>query len=140
MVLVDSSIWIEALRRDGDVMVKLALKGLLGEMEAASCSMVKLEVMGGARRDERKRLEGYFEVVPYIPVTEKDWSAAVLLSWKLREKGHVVKWNDILIATMAHRRDLRVFARDKHFDTMRDVLGLRLYQPGYNGMYNPGEE
>jgi len=50
----------------------------------------------------------------------------------------VVKWNDILIATMAHRRDLRVFARDRHFDTMRDVLGLRLYQPGYNGMYNPG--
>jgi len=71
VVLVDSSIWIEALRRDGDVMVKLALKGLLGEMEAASCSMVKLEVMGGARKDERKRLEGYFEVVPYIPVTER---------------------------------------------------------------------
>ena len=140
MVLVDSSIWIESLRRDGDVMVKLALKGLIDEMEAAHCSTVKLEVMGGARLEERRKLTDYFEVIPYLPVNEKDWAAAILMSWKLREKGHIVKWNDILIATVAHRRDIRVFARDKHFDIMRDVLGIGLYQPGYNGMYNPGEE
>jgi len=140
MVLVDSSIWIESLRRDGDVLVKLALNALMEESEATICSMVKLEVLGGARLQERKNLSADFELIPYIPVTEKDWSAAVLLSWKLREKGHVVKWNDILIATMAHRRDIRVFARDKHFDIMRDVIGVSLYQPGYNGMYNPGEE
>lgn len=140
MVLVDSSIWIEALRRDGNVMTKLAIKGLLEENEAAHCSAVKLEVMGGARLEERRKLTEYFEVIPYMPVTEKDWSAAVLLSWKLREKGHVVKWNDLLIATVALRRDIRVFAKDKHFDIMRDVIGVSLYQPGYNGMYNPGEE
>jgi hypothetical protein len=32
---------------------------------------------------------------------------------------------------------IRVYAKDKHFDVMAEVLGVMLYQPGYNGMYNP---
>jgi predicted nucleic acid-binding protein len=51
-----------------------------------------------------------------------------------------VKNTDLLIASVAHRSDLRVYAQDKHFDIMRDVLGISLYTPGYNGMYNPGVE
>mgnify|MGYP001550518080 FL=1 len=35
MVLVDSSVWIEALRRDGRLDVKLALENLLEEYEAS---------------------------------------------------------------------------------------------------------
>ena len=34
MVLVDSSAWIEALRRNGDLRVKLAIEGLLDAYEA----------------------------------------------------------------------------------------------------------
>jgi hypothetical protein len=140
MVLVDSSVWIEAFRRNGEVNVKLALKGLLDEFEAAWCSIVKLEVMGGARVDERAMMVRRFETIPYLQVTEKDWEWAVSASWRLQEKGHVVKSTDLLVAAVAERRGIRVFARDKHFDVMRDVLGIALYTPGYNGMYNPGTE
>ena len=49
MILVDSSVWIESLRREGRLDVKLALEGLLEEYEAAWCGPVKLEVLGGAR-------------------------------------------------------------------------------------------
>ena len=49
MVLVDSSIWIGALRRNGDVRVKLALQSLIAEYQAAWCSVVKGEVIGGAQ-------------------------------------------------------------------------------------------
>ena len=48
MVLVDSSVWIEALWREVNVHVKLALEALLEEYEAAWCGPVKLEVLGGA--------------------------------------------------------------------------------------------
>ncbi len=139
MVLVDSSIWIGALRRDGDVITKLGLKGLLDEYEAAWCSVVKGEVMGGAREDERKMLTQRFEVVPYYQVTEKDWDWAVVAAWRLQAKGMVVKLTDLLVAAVATRCALRVYAEDKHFEMMREHLGLRLYKPGYNGMYNDEE-
>ena len=57
MILVDSSIWIEAARRQGDLACKVALEAILEEYEAALCSPVKLEVLGGARKEERGRLQ-----------------------------------------------------------------------------------
>ena len=66
MVLVDSSVWIEALRRDGRLDVKLALEGLLEEYEASWCGPVKLEVLGGARPQERAM----------IALGTRDWTEA----------------------------------------------------------------
>ena len=56
MVLVDSSVWIEAIRRAGRLEVKVGLEGLLDEYAAAWFGPVKLEVLGGARAQERSRL------------------------------------------------------------------------------------
>ncbi|HOB97278.1 MAG TPA: hypothetical protein PKM43_00870 [Verrucomicrobiota bacterium] len=41
----------------------------------------------------------------------------------------------ILVATVSVSRGWRVYARDRHFDAMRDVLGLRLYEPDHGGKY-----
>jgi hypothetical protein len=49
-----------------------------------------------------------------------------------------VPWNDILIAALSVEADCRIYAVDKHFKMMRDTgAGIRLYQPGYGGQYNP---
>jgi predicted nucleic acid-binding protein len=138
MVLVDSSVWIEALRRDGDVNVKLALEGLLEEYEAAWCGPVKLEVLGGARVQDRKKLEEQFNCLPYLPMADAAWDTAKNLAWRLRDKGYAPPWNDILIATLSMLADCRVYSIDKHFGQMRlSGVGIRLYQPGYAGGYNP---
>jgi hypothetical protein len=42
MVLVESSAWIEALRRHGDLRVKLAVEGLLDAYEAQWCTPIRL--------------------------------------------------------------------------------------------------
>ena len=110
MVLVDSSVWIEALRRDGDVEVKLALESLLEEYEAAWCGPVKLEVLGGARSQDREKLEAQFECIPYFPMKDSAWDNAKKIAWRLRDRGCNPPWNDILIATLsvlADCRDLR---------------------------------
>src|SRR6187401_1084709 len=138
MVLVDSSIWIEAARRDGDLKAKVGLECLLGEYEAVLCAPVRLEVLGGARQNERERMEHGFSCLPFLQVLEKDWLAAVEHAWHLRDAGFTVPWNDILIATLAVRAKMRVYAKDKHFVSMAPVLGFTLYEPGYGGMYNPG--
>ena len=140
MVLVDSSVWIEAARRQGDLGCKVALEALLEEYEAAWCSPVKLEVLGGARREERTRLMAGFAVIPYCPIDEQIWELALRNVWKLRDAGHTVPWNDVLIASLSIHKICRVFARDRHFEVMKEVLGLRLYNPGYGGSYLADEE
>jgi predicted nucleic acid-binding protein len=140
MVIVDSCVWIEASRATGDLGVKLALKTLLDRYEAAHCSPVKLEVMGGARKQERAPLAYFFLVIPYVPLLERHWEAAVLASWRLQEHGQHVPWNDLLIAVLAIENKARVYSIDKHFQTLRQELGLRLYEPGYGGAWQPEEE
>jgi hypothetical protein len=138
MVLVDSSVWIEALRRDGRVDVKVALESLLEEYEATFCGPVKLEVLGGARPREREQLEAHFSRIPYLPMNDVAWDAAKRLAWRLRDCGCVTPWNDVLIAALSRDAVCRVYAVDKHFEMMRAAgAGVLLYQPGYGGAYNP---
>lgn len=140
MVLVDSSVWIEAARRQGDLATKVALRALLDEYEAAWCSPVKLEVMGGARREERRALGMFFAVIPYAECGEADWDAAKALACRARDAGHTLLWNDFLISATAAARGWRLYARDAHFATLASLGGAALYQPGYGGGYQPGSE
>ena len=138
MVLVDSSVWIEALRRDGRLDVKLALESLLEEYEAAWCGPVKLEVLGGARAREREKLETQFSCIPYFPMKDTAWESAKNLAWRLRDRGCATPWNDVLIAALSVEAGCRIYAVDKHFELMRESgAGIRLYQPGYGGKYDP---
>ena len=138
MVLVDSSVWIESLRRDGRLDIKVGLENLLEEYEAAWCGPVKLEVLGGARAQDRKALETEFQCIPYLPMMDDSWDAAKNLAWRLRDKGCTAPWNDILIASLALKAECRVYAIDKHFEMMQSAgIGLMLYQAGYGGRYNP---
>lgn len=140
MVLVDSSVWIEAARRQGDLATKVALRALLDEYEAAWCSPVKLEVLGGARREERRALELFFGVLPYAECREAEWDAAKTLAWRARDAGHTLPWNDVLIAATAASRGWRVFARDAHFATLAGLGGAPIYVPGYGGSYQGEQE
>jgi predicted nucleic acid-binding protein len=138
MVIVDSSVWIESLRREGNLHVKVALENLLEEYEAAWCGVVKLEVLGGARPQDREKLEVNFSCIPYLHMKDAAWDAAKKLSWRLRDKGCITPWNDILIAALSREAICRIYTVDKHFQMMRDAgAGILLYEPGYGGAYNP---
>jgi len=137
MVLVDSSVWIEALRRDGRLDVKVALENLLEQYEASWCGPVKLEVLGGARAQDRDKLETHFSCIPYLPMKDAAWDAAKKLSWRLRDHGCHTPWNVVLIAALSIEAGCRIFAVDKHFEQMQKAgAGIRLYQPGYGGSYS----
>ncbi len=136
MVLVDSSAWIESLRRNGDMRVKLAVEGLLEAYEAQWCTPVRLEVLGGARKEERNRLGVHFSVIPYRQCREDDWERAVALAWRLRERGLTVPWLDVLIAAIAIQDGVRLYAIDTHFQEIARHTSLLLYRPGYGGSFN----
>ena len=137
MVLIDSSAWIEALRRNGRIDIKLAVEGLLDVYEAQWCTPVRLEVIGGARPEERHRLGQHFSVIPYRSCNEEDWDRAIALAWKLRDQGLSVPWLDVVIASLALHDRIRLFAVDEHFKQISVLTGLALYVPGYGGMFQP---
>ena len=139
MVLVDSSAWIESLRRYGNIEVKLAIEGLLDAYEAQWCAPVRLEVLGGARLDERAKLGRMFSAIPYRPSREDDWDRAVALAWRLRGSGLTVPWLDVLIASIAIHDKVRLYAVDGHFQEIVRHTDLLLYRPGYGGSYNDAD-
>jgi len=139
MVLVDSSVWIEALRRDGRLDVKVALENLLEEYQAAWCGPVKLEVLGGARAQDREKLGTHFSCIPYLQMKDAAWDSAKKLAWRLRDHGCHTPWSDVLIAALSVEAGCRIYAVDKHFELMqKSIPAIRLYQPGYGGSYNAG--
>lgn len=137
MVIIDTSAWVDFFRRDGDLDTKLAVKGLLDAFEGALCGPVEMEFFGGARQAEMPAIKAWFNIIPYRTNDQKIWRKVATNFATLRSKGHTIPWNDILIATIALERDDAVFANDKHFLVMEEVLKVHLYKPGYNGNFNP---
>ncbi len=135
MVLVDSSAWIELFRKKGDVIVSLALENLIEEMQACFCGIVKLEVLGGARDDEKTVISNLFSLLPYLPQTEGVWDEAIRFQWRVRKHGLNIPWSDVLIAVVANRNGHRIYSRDKHFDTLANLGLIQPYTPGYGGSY-----
>lgn len=140
MVLVDTSVMVEFFRRTGMLEVKLAVRGLLDAFELTLCGPVELEFLGGARRDEKNRIQAWLNILPYLRNDQKLWRKGAETYSRLKAEGLTVPWNDVLIATLAIDAGCRVYAVDKHFTAMAGILDLHLYTPGYAGMYRPENE
>ena len=126
MKLVDSSAWIEFLRREGDPSVKQTIARLIEADLAAYTCPVRFELLGGVKRDEENDLEETFRISHHVPFETEDWRGAALLERELRSKGLMVPRNDLFVATVAVRVGLPVACRDTHFDALSRLLGARL--------------
>ena len=84
-----------------------------------------------------QRIQPWFNLIPYLSNDQKLWRKAANNYSTLRAKGHTLPWNDILIATIALEKGVAVYAHDQHFEILSKELGVSLYEPGYNGKFNP---
>ena len=137
MVIIDTSAWVEFFRRDGDALIKLSVKGLLDAFDAALCGPVEMEFFGGARPHEIAEIKAAFDIMPYVRNDQKIWRKTAEAFTKVRSAGYTVPWNDLLIATIAIESHSAVYSCDKHFPILQKVMGVHLYEPGYNGLHNP---
>lgn len=126
MILIDSSVWVEGLRRSGDTRIKLKLTNLLDDGSVLTCFPIRLEILGAARRSDRKTLDGYFKDIPNLEITEDVWNGAILLSRSLRDRGYAIPWNDILIAATALDYQVPVYSKDNHFKQIQRITKLKL--------------
>jgi predicted nucleic acid-binding protein len=126
MKLVDSSAWVEFLRRKGDPKTKHAVAQLLQADLAAWTCPIQFELLSGARPDEEADLDQVFAHSHHIPFERDDWRDAAMLERQLRGKGLTIPRNDLFVATVAIRVQVPVACRDAHFDAIRRVVGERL--------------
>jgi len=127
MKLVDTSVWIEFLRRKGDPSVKQAVARLLQANQAAFTCPTQFELLSGANAGEESDLETAFSLSHHLPFEPEDWRQAALLERQLRSQGLTIPRNDLFVATVAIRTGLPVLCRDTHFNLAQQAAGNRLH-------------
>lgn len=126
MRLVDSSAWVEFLRRQGDPRVKQAVARLIQADLAAYTCPIRFELLSGVRPGEEADLEEAFAHSCHFRFEQDDWLEAAVLERQLRTKGLTVPRNDLFVATVAIRTGLPVSCRDAHFNVVKRMVGDRL--------------
>ena len=127
VVLVDTSVWILALRKSPVAPVKDEVDHLLAENRVAIVPMIRLELLGGTKSaNEFDRLRSRLDALRQIPIDETNWEIAAELSFKLRQRGKVIPYTDILIGSAAILANVLLLHADNHFDLMAEETDLRV--------------
>jgi predicted nucleic acid-binding protein len=122
MVLVDTSSWVQQLRRNGDPEVRERVESLLQAGEAAWCAIVRLELwsrVGGDR--ERKILREYQSVLPDLLIDDAVWKLAQAMADRARRNGITVPASDLLIFACSRHHQVDIEHKDKHFADLSGV-------------------
>jgi predicted nucleic acid-binding protein len=127
MVLIDTSVWIDA-DHQSDSETARELRNLIAMDEAAITDIVLAEILQGAGSEEHfDRLIGELEPLTPLHADHEAWLLAARLSNDLRRSGQATPLSDVLVAAVALRADVPVFATDRHF---RRIPALRLHEVG----------
>ncbi|MEP7010805.1 MAG: PIN domain-containing protein [Acidobacteriota bacterium] len=116
-VLIDTSAWVDALRREGEVEVRSQVAALVTSGQAVFCDLVLLELWNGARgTQEQKVLRGLERDLEKVDTSTEVWDLAVDLARRCRAAGMTVPATDLLVAAVARHHRLLLLHRDAHFD------------------------
>lgn len=127
LFLVDTSVWIFALRKDFISTIKDRVSHLLGDHVVLTSGMIKLEILGGTKTEkEFQRLKARLDALDTVETNTSLWEKAYALAFKLRRKGITVPYTDILIAACALKTESTLVHADAHFDLMANHIGLKV--------------
>ena len=127
MVLIDTSAWLFALKKDFHPAIKERIGQLLVESDVAICGMIALELLGGTKSEkEYLRLKSRLEALYYVETDGILWGIASKLAFDLKRKGISVPYADIVIATCAMQERAILVHADSHFDSISKHTDLRV--------------
>ena len=127
MVLIDTSAWIFALKKNFHPFVKERIEKILTESDVAINGIIELELLGGTRTEkEYERLKSRLDALYYVDSTKSLWDGASELAFDLKRKGMNVPYTDILIAATALQERAILLHADSHFDTIAKHSELKV--------------
>jgi predicted nucleic acid-binding protein len=124
MILVDTSIWIEAFRKKSAIRID----DLLDFEEIVTCLPVVQEVLQGFREERAYRTAR--EAMVALPIVESPMEESLFIEAaglyrSARRQGLTVRSSvDCLIAACALRHDLPVFHKDRDYELLSRVSSL----------------
>jgi predicted nucleic acid-binding protein len=125
--LVDTSVWILALRKDFLPAAKDRIAYLLKENAIITSGMIKLELLGGTREEkEFQRLKTRLDALEIVETNTSLWERAYDLAYNLRRKGLTVPCTDILITASAAMADAVIVHADSHFDLIAHHCAIKV--------------
>ncbi len=126
MILIDTSAWVEFLRDTGSATCNRVDSLLAGEI--ATCDMVRMEVLAGARDESHlKNLRRLLARSVSVPVMPADYELGAELYRRCRRRGETVRrLVDCLIAAVAIRAECALLHSDADFDILARHTELRV--------------
>lgn len=129
-VLVDSSVWSLALRRNttNDALsIVNVLRDLIADGRVVLLGAIRQEVLSGVRYKEQfARLREYLRAFPDLELTTEDYELAAEFFNTCRSNGVQGSNTDFLLCAVAHRRGYSIFTTDKDFDNFRSHIPVVL--------------
>jgi predicted nucleic acid-binding protein len=129
LILGDSSVWIDAMRRRPTVQAERLPR--LSTDELVTTDAVVMEVLAGARSaHEVATVERALAAYRRIPTEQVDFDAAAAVYRACRRRGATPRsLVDCLIAAVAIRVDAAVLHSDRDFDLIAEHVELRIDRP-----------
>lgn len=126
MIVVDTSVWIAARRKQR---VAEVLRSLLEADEVALALPVRLELLGGIPRHQRREFVRTCGALPQLYPTEDTWR--MLTPWieTAADAGETFSIPDLLIASSTTEIGGLVWSLDKDFERMERLGFVSLYEP-----------
>ena len=127
MIVVDTSVWVEALRRDGEQ--ARVLRHLLDADDVLLPIPVKIELLSSVSQRERRTLRSGLSALPLAYPTDDTWR--LVDSWTDRavEAGASFGVGDLLIAALAHDAGALVWSNDRAFVRLERLQLVERYEP-----------
>jgi predicted nucleic acid-binding protein len=126
VILVDTSVWIAAHRRPaaGEA---VTLRALLDADEVLLALPVRLELLAGISRKDRRAFARALSGLPVVRPCEDTWHTIEgWVPWA-SDKGHRFGLTDLLVAALAHDADALLWSLDGDFERMASLGMARLY-------------
>ncbi len=119
-VLIDTSAWIEAMRRQGDEAVRGRVRALVIEGRARFSDWIRLELWAGVGEAERRWIRQMESAVETAPTDAPVWDLARRLAGMARSQGATFLAPDLLVAACARANGLDLYHRDAHLKSIME--------------------
>ena len=128
MIVVDTSVWVAALRHSASSHAKV-LQQLLDADEVALAVPVRVELLSGASRRDRPRLRRALSALPLVYPTDDTWATIDRWVNQAGEAGQLFGVGDLLIGALAVESGSLVWSLDADFARMQRLKLVERYDP-----------
>lgn len=127
MILVDTSVWIDFLRGTASPEHRSLADAFHRGEELCICGLILAETLQGTSDDDVAAVRRRLRSLTYLPMGRNSYVMAANLYRRARRRGRTIRSTiDCLIAACAIRHDVPLLQKDRDFQAIAAVSGLRL--------------